>query len=325
MIIIPTVADRGHHYKPLVQSYPISPLTSNLNDYNYAPSGSEILNNFKQYMFSNTVGDPNPDAQFVLDGADITSTVNSNPINILISDTPYTDVYQTMTISSTNTDDDFIGWVLGSYTDSTSLYFLITYFVLSSSPNPTFKVFTLKTDKTALPSNITYYPMVNTDLKVGYVNYPASNADSFGGWTQAPWDTGVNVQSHFDGTTLTLKVYTPGQAPSSTNKEIDWSLKTVDYPALKNFNPIAGICVQSQINAYWKNYTINANGGTILNLETQTLWGPKEDTAPLEYIDLGIPLWQIVPPGKYAYDSMRDQYVKTDYNTHVTAVSQPPL
>lgn len=319
-----SAANRGG---PLVQEYFVALDASEIATDIVSPTPTELLAEFDHYIINTTDVAPPNDANFLVSGNDFTNTANANGDNLLLAPAGYPSVYQSMRLSSTDTDDDNLGWVLGSKVENGRRFFLSVVLQLSTNTDgfPAWFLRISDIPDTVLPNTGTlYFPANTTNFNVrSFGAYPASNANGYDGWRQPPWNAGIYVKSQFNGYALNITIFTPGAASTSGSVLFNETFTVDDTPELVGFSPNAGLFNRSQIGGRWSNYTLSNAGREALNLDTQTLWIPDDGTLPITYSDTGIPISDLIIPGRYARSSLNDRWMKVDPYTKVAALSAP--
>lgn len=315
---------------PLIQAVSIAEQTSNMSDVVSIPSGSDILNNFIFYRTAREASGvsetgASADAGFTLNGNDITNTNNANPYCFKVSPNTYPTAYQFLKISSTDADDDVIGWVVGfNKVDDTNRFLFVEITSGMTNDTSSYGYVTLsycEIPDTEIPSGQTMHLIQNYKvIKKEFMPYTS------GGWNTSPYNLGFACKSSFNGFDLNITIYKPGQEPTDANILLNWNFDSETTLELPKVKPTAGVVVMSQINGYWKDYTILEAGEETLNVETGTIWKPIPGSTPLQFEDTGISILERIEPGKYAYDAVRDIYLRVDpYTKQVSIVPNPAL
>lgn len=308
---------------PYVQNYLVVLNSSEIAAEVVSPTGQEIIDTFDHYIGEIGTVPDQADADFILDGGVLTNTKNSDSPNFLLDTSGYPAVYTSVRLSSTDTDDDLCGWVLGVKEDSESRYILFVSFDLQSSlPAIRLYMYVLPLSyqpNTGLPSPTGEF----VTLKSQFLGpYPASNSEGLLGWMQPPWNQGIYVWSSFNGTSLSVNFGVPG-APNYSSPLVTWN-ETIDtIPELKGFRPSAGLFTFSQVNCFWSDYGFSSAGELALNLETQTVWNPVNGQFPLQFEDSGIPITDLIKPGRYARSLSNSRWLKVDPYSKEAALADP--
>lgn len=319
-----SAANRGG---PLVQEYFVALDASEIATDIVAPTPAQLLTEFDQYIINIENQVAPYSAGFVASGNDFTNTNNPSWDNILLAPAGYPAVYQSMRLSSTDTDDDNLGWVIGSKVENGRRHFVSILLQLSTNTDgfpAWFLRFSDIPDTVAPSSTVPYFPANTFNTQVhSFGAYPASNASGRDGWRQPPWNNGIYVKSSFNGYALNIVIFTPGAASTSGSVLFNETFTTDDLPELAGFIPNAGLFNRSQVGGRWSNYTLSNAGREALNLDTQTLWVPDDGTLPITYSDTGIPISDLIIPGRYARSTLNDRWMKVDPYTKVAALSDP--
>lgn len=316
-----SAANRGG---PLVQEYFVALDETEITTEIVSPTPSQLLTEFDHYILNPSPAVPPVDAGFTANATTFSNTNNANASNYLLAPAGYPSVYQSMRISSTDTDDDTQGWVIGTKVEGGLRHILS----VNMNLQPAFPSWSIRLESfpdTVLPNTGTLYQPTTAENQVteSFGAYPASNESGRDGWQEPPWNAGIYVKSQFNGYNLNITIFVPGAASDSGNVLFSRNYTPETLPALIGMIPNAGLYNRSQIGGRWTNYTLSNAGREALNLDTQTLWVPDDGVLPITFSDTGIPISSLIIPGRYARSSLNDRWMKVDPYTKVAALSDP--
>ncbi len=223
------------------------------------PTATEIYNTFHKYVPVLAAGTTEPDANFVVTNGQLTNTVNANGYNFLFNPA-YKPAYQYVRLSSTDSDDDQIGLVIGTkVSGGTRSVMYVDIYLDNNEPLPRLAINTLSFPD--VPAVTAAYAASNPVGSVSYrqvlgtfPGYPAANPDRQG-WLQSPWNLGISLECSFDGRRLLVRCNAPG-APASDNFYLDVQVDTGANPPLQGFSPTGGLFTRSQVGCIWTDYTL---------------------------------------------------------------------
>lgn len=233
-------------------------LTVQLPNMLYTPSASEIFNTFYKYVINTNRHTTLPrDTDFLLEGTVLTNRFNAGGECMLVNPGKYYS-YQSVIISSTDSDDDGIGLVFGERITDTSHVFGIVYLLLETGGSPVVSVRTIELDHkpthhtpgTAITDEqAELYSRASVIRNVSMTSYPKSN------WRSVDWRDGVHISVEFNGTSLNVRVNRPGTKPSD-NYELTFTVETAGHASLVDMGGSSGLYVWSQKGSRWSNYAI---------------------------------------------------------------------